>query len=58
MDQIMVDATGLPVREGDEAEIFGPNLAAAELAGRAGTITWEILTRVTARVTRVHLGIS
>lgn len=55
MDQIMVDATGLPAREGDEAEIFGPNLSVDELAAKAGTIAWELLTRVTARVTRVHL---
>lgn len=56
MDQIMVDATDLVVREGDEAEIFGPNLEVKNLAAKAGTISWEILTRVTARVTRVHLG--
>ena len=56
MDQIMVDATGLPIKEGDEAEIFGPNLAVGHLAAQAGTIAWEILTRVTARVTRVTIA--
>lgn len=56
MDQIMVDATGLPINEGDEAEIFGPNLSVGSLAAKAGTIAWEILTRVTARVARVHFG--
>lgn len=55
MDQIMVDATGLPIKEGDEAEIFGPNLAVETVAAKAGTIAWEILTRVTARVTRIAI---
>jgi alanine racemase len=56
MDQIMVDATGLAISEGDEAEIFGPNVELESLAAKAGTIAWEILTRVTARVARVHRG--
>lgn len=56
MDQIMVDATELAeTRPGDEAEIFGRHIPVAELATKAGTISWEILTRITARVTRVHL---
>ena len=56
MDQIMVDATGLPVSEGDEAEVFGTGVTVSEVAEKAGTIAWEILTRITARVTRVHRG--
>jgi alanine racemase len=56
MDQIMIDATELPeTRAGDEAEIFGCHISVSELAAKAGTISWEILTRITARVTRVHV---
>ncbi len=56
MDQIMVDATDLPeTQAGDEAEIFGTHISVTELAAKAGTISWEILTRITARVARVHL---
>lgn len=53
MDQIIVDVTGLPeCRAGDEVELFGPNLLVPELARKAGTIPWEILTQITPRVTR------
>ncbi len=54
MDQIMVDATGAEVSVGDEVELFGPNLRVDELARKAGTIAWEILTGITPRVTRMH----
>jgi alanine racemase len=53
MDQIIVDVTDLPeCRPGDEVELFGPNLLVPELARKAGTIPWEILTQITPRVTR------
>lgn len=55
MDQIMVDVTGLDAAVGDEVELFGPHLRVDELARKAGTIAWEILTGITPRVTRVHL---
>lgn len=51
MDQIMVDVSDLEVRprRGDVAVVLGrqgeEEITAAELAGRAGTIPWEILTR-------------
>lgn len=55
MDQIIVDVTDLPTcRPGDEAELFGPNLLVSELAHKAGTIPWEILTQITPRVTRLY----
>ena len=57
MDQIMVDVTEIPdAQPGDAAEIFGPNVPLADLAPRAGTIPWEMLTRITARVARIHSG--
>jgi len=51
MDQIMVDVSDLDERpcRGDEAVVLGrqgaEEISAAELAERAGTISWEILTR-------------
>jgi len=57
MDQIMVDvshiADALP---GDEVELFGKNINVAEVATNAGTISWEILTRIPPRVTRIYLS--
>ncbi|GAA5495060.1 alanine racemase [Rubritalea halochordaticola] len=56
MDQIMVDVTDLPDCEtGDEVELFGPELLVSEIAQKAGTIAWEILTGITPRVTRIYL---
>ena len=57
MDQIMVDVTEAgEVCEGDEVELFGPNIPVAEVAARADTIAWEILTGITPRVMRCHVG--
>lgn len=57
MDQMMVDVTAAEeVREGDEVEIFGPNISVAEVAEKADTIVWEIFTGITPRVTRCYLS--
>ena len=56
MDLCMADVTGLEVRPGDEAEVFGKTLPAEELAGLAGTIQYELLCGVSRRVPRVYLG--
>lgn len=56
MDQVMVDATDASdVCEGDEVELFGSHILADEVARKAGTIPWELLTGITPRVIRVHL---
>ena len=56
MDQIMVDVSALPYAEpGDEVELFGQNISVTEVATTADTISWEILTRITPRVTRLYL---
>ncbi|WP_157858111.1 alanine racemase [Pelodictyon luteolum] len=54
MDQIMVDlGTESDVRVGDRAVLFGwDGMRAEELASRAGTISYELLTSVSARVLR------
>jgi alanine racemase len=55
MDQIMADVTDAgEVNEGDEVEMFGPNIPVAEIAEKAETIVWEIFTGITPRVTRCH----
>ena len=54
MDQIMVDVTDGEVAEGDEVELFGANIRVDEVAAKAGTIAWEILTGITPRVVRVY----
>jgi len=56
MDQMMVDVTdAADVQEGDEVELFGRNLSVQEVAEKADTIAWHILTGITARVTRLYL---
>lgn len=54
MDLTMVDITSLNVKEGDEVIIFGEEPTIFELAEKLGTITYEILTSIAARVKRVY----
>ena len=55
MDMIMVDATGIDCKEGDEVIIFGPQTSAEKMANRANTISYELLTGISQRVKRVFL---
>lgn len=61
MDQIVVDISHLPepVKSGDEVVLIGSQgsdqITVIELAEKAGTIPWEILTGITNRVERVYL---
>jgi alanine racemase len=53
MDQMMIDVTDAPeVIEGDEVELFGENISVQEVAEKADTIAWHVLTGITARVQR------
>ncbi len=55
MDQCMVDVTDLPVTVGTPVTLFGQTAAQLEaLAERAGTIPYELLCLITARVPRVY----
>ena len=55
MDLTMVDITDIPdVKEGDTVVIFGAHPSVIELAQKAGTIPYEILTSVSRRVKRVY----
>ena len=53
MDMITVDVTHLDdCRVGMPVEVWGPNLAVNEVAVHAGTIGYELLTRLTGRIPR------
>lgn len=57
MDSCMIDITGIgDVREGDEAVIFSaaPGNTVEDMAQILGTISYEILTSVSARVKRIY----
>lgn len=54
MDMAMIDVSGIPdLFPGATVEVFGPNIPIAELASRAGTIPYEIMTGISQRVKRV-----
>lgn len=55
MDMTMIDVSGTEAKEGDEVELFGRELPVSELAERAGTIAYDILTSIPERVKRVYL---
>lgn len=56
MDMVMVDAGDATVRPGDVATLFGGRVSLDEQAALAGTNSYDLLTRVSARIPRRHLG--
>lgn len=60
MDYLMVDVTDLAEEKENEVVFFGQSkngtqISASEVAAKAQTITWEILTSVGERVPRIYL---
>jgi alanine racemase len=60
MDLMVIDVSALPeAMVGDEVVLMGrqgdEEVSAAELAERAGTIHWDIVTRIGSRVRRVYV---
>jgi alanine racemase len=60
MDMTMLDVTDVPgVREGDEVVLIGSSgserITAADLAAKTGTIPYEVLCGISARVPRVYV---
>jgi len=56
MDMITIDVTDLnQVDVGDEVTLWGPELTVGEVAAHAGTIGYELTTRMPQRVERVYL---
>jgi len=59
MDLITLDVTGLPdelVQPGCLVDLIGPDISLEEVAELAGTINYEILTRLSQRARRRFLG--
>ncbi len=59
MDLLAVDVTDLPEdipRRGDFAALLDEEIGVDELASHAGTIAYEILTRLGRRYRRVYVG--
>lgn len=55
MDMLAVDLTEAPgARPGDVVELWGRNVSVDEVAQHAGTIGYELLTGITARVPRLY----
>jgi len=55
MDLVTIDVTDVPgAAMGDEVELLGETITAQELAEKAGTITYEVFCRISARVPRVY----
>ncbi len=52
MDMIMVDVTNIDCKEGDHVIIFGEKSSAEHFANSVNTISYEILTAISQRVTR------
>lgn len=53
MDTLMVDVTGIDCKEGDEVEVFGKNNTVIDFDIEQQTIPYEVITRISQRVTRV-----
>ena len=54
MDMCLVDLTDINASEGDEVIIFDDKHKVSELAELAGTISYELLSRISSRVKRVY----
>ncbi len=54
MDMIMVDVSGLALKEGDSVVIFGDKPKLANFATASETITYECLTSISQRIRRVY----
>ena len=55
MDFTMLDVGDTAVRQGDEVIAVGAGLPASEVAGAAGTISYELLCRLGRRVPRLYV---
>jgi len=53
MDTLMVDVSGIECQAGDEVEVFGKNNTVIDFDREQQTIPYEVITRISQRVTRV-----
>ena len=59
MDLLTIDITDVPphkIHVGDWVELFGDHLPIAEVAEKAGTVSWELFTRLGPRFERFYLN--
>ncbi len=56
MDQTVVDVTGVNCKIGDQALLFGKELAVEEVARFANTVNYEIVCGLKSRVTRIAVN--
>jgi alanine racemase len=56
MDMMCIDVTGTKVQKGMYAQIIGNKMLVDDVATRAGTISYEVLTHLGQRYARVHVG--
>ena len=54
MDLTAIEVAGANLKPGDWVEVFGRHLPVDEVAGKAGTIAYEIFTGVSRRVRRIY----
>ncbi len=57
MDLITLDVTDIPeplIQRGSMVELLGPNISVDDMAERAGTISYEVLTRLGSRFVRTY----
>ena len=55
MDLLIVDVTQVDVCEGDWVQVIGPDVPIDDVAARAQTLAYEILTGISRRVPRVYV---
>jgi alanine racemase len=53
MDMMMVDVSSIECKEGDQVILFDRDHSASEFAEGAGTISYELITAIGPRVTRI-----
>jgi alanine racemase len=59
MDMLAIDVSDVPselARRGQEVEIFGTEVPIDSIASAAGTISYEVLTRIGDRAVRRYLA--
>lgn len=56
MDFTTLDVTDVPIEIGDWVELFGDHISAHQVATQAGTISWELLSRLGTRFERFYRG--
>ncbi|MBE7705356.1 MAG: alanine racemase [Cyanobacteria bacterium SIG29] len=54
MDQMMFDVTGVNAKEGDVITLIGENISINDWAKELGTINYELICRLKARLSRVY----